>query len=276
MPNITKWVSTGLHSEQVAKRVASYMAGFAGLTAANTGTASNMRLLIGGVTAPTPLPQSNRVYNRGRDNYIKSTIFNAQPNEFSLAFEDYDGDLAAMMNGETIWSVGEWDFIPEGGSLSFQDTMWLFARHAQSKESDSDNQEGYENLLVYSVSGRMEAGNFDFQAPGAFNVQATASPAQKTMFGTTTLASHGKQTVYTARWFSEYPCSMVCFVGDGTIVAVPLGFTPISVAKTKFYRFDTGAALTVSSVSTVNDTATLSVAPTSAVVCIGIYETTDI
>jgi hypothetical protein len=277
MPNITQWASAGLHSVQVAQRGASgFMAGFAGLTTADTDQQSSMRLLIGGVTAPTPLPQSNRVYNRGRDGYIKSTIFNGQPNEFAIAFENYDGDLAAMLNNETVFTVGEWDFIPEGGSLSFQDSMWLIARHAQSKEADSDNQEGYENLLIYSVSGRVEAGNMDFQAPGAFNVQAVASPAQKTHFGTTCLASFGKQTVYTARWFSEYPCSMTCFIGDNSEDDITLGFTPISTAKTKAYNFGTGGALTVSSVNASTDEAKLSAAPGTGAVVIVVYETMDI
>lgn len=277
MANITQWASSGLYSVQIGQKGATgFMSGFAGLTTANTGTASSMRLLVGGTSAPSPLPQSSRVYNRGRDGYIKTTIFDAQPNDFNIAFEDFDGDVSVMLNTLTLLTVGEWDFVPEGGPTTFQACMWLFARHAVSKEAASDGSEGFENLLIMDSSGRIEPGNMDFQAPGTFTVAAQASPVATTHFGTTCLASYGQQTVYTARWFSDYPCSMTCFIGDNAIVAIPLGFTPISTAKTKAYNFATGGALTVSSVDTGADTATVSAAPASGAITVVVYETTDI
>lgn len=277
MPNITKWTSSGLHSIQVGgKGSGGNFSGFADLTTADVGTASSMRLLVGGVTAPTPTPQSNRVYNRGRDGYISGYIFDAAPNDFAMVFEDFDGDLAAFLNHDIVMTEGEWDVIAEGGEIEFRNTMWLLCREAQSKESGADNAPGFENLLIMSAGGRIEAGNMEFQSAGQFNVQAVASPVQKTFKGTTALASHGKNTIYTERWFSEFPCSMCLFVGNAVITAVPLGTTPISVAKTRFYLWSTGAALTVNSVDTSAKTATLSAAPASAALAVGIWETQDI
>lgn len=277
MANITQWASAGLHSAQVGAVMSSgAQAGFANLTTASVGLASNMSLLVGGVTVPTPLPQTTRVYNRGRDGYIKSTLFDAQPNEFTMAFEDFNGDVSALLNHDTVLTLGEWDFVPEGGPVNFQNTSWLFSRHAASKEASSDGSEGYENLWVFAVSGRIEPGNMEFQAPGGFNVQGVASPVQKTPLGTTTLVSNGKLTIYTWRFFSDYPVSCAAFVGDASIVAIPLGYTPISTAKTKAYNFTDAAALTVSSISTGGKTATVSAAPASGKVCAVIYETTDI
>ena len=277
MPNITRWASNGLHSIQVGARGSTgHFAGFAGLEAADTGESSGMRLLIGAVSAPSPLPGVNRVYNRGEDGYVSSFLHSAQPNDFTIGFEAIDGDLSAFLNQDTVLTEGQWDFIAEGGSVDFRDVMWLFSRHAQSKESDSDNAPGYENLLVMSSNGRLEPGSMDFQAAGAANIQAVASPVQKTHKGTTTLASFGKASIYTERFFSEYPVTMVCFVGDGTEDEISLPFTPISTVKSKAYLWSDGSALTVSAVNTSTDTATLSAAPASGAIVIVVFETTDI
>ncbi len=57
MPNITQWTSQGLHSIQVGQRGASgYFAGWAGLDATDTDSQSSTRLLVGGITVPSPLP----------------------------------------------------------------------------------------------------------------------------------------------------------------------------------------------------------------------------
>lgn len=277
MPNITQWASAGLYAVQVAQRGSTgHMAGWAGLEAADTDTESSMRLLIGGVTAPSPLPQATRVRNRGRDTFIAEHVFDAPPNDFNIVFEDFDGDVSALINTLTVFTLGEWDIVPEGGPTTFQAMYWLFTRHAISKETATDGTAGFENLLVLNSSGRVEPGTMDFQAPGTFTIVATASPVTETPYGTTALASHGQQTIVTERWFSEYPCSMTCFVGDNSEVDVGLGFTPISTDKTKAYNVDTGAALTVSSVNTSTDEAVLSAAPASGALCLVVYETTDI
>jgi len=276
MPNVTRWIPQGLHAIQVSQRIANYLAGFGGLTLSDGGQSSNMRLLIGGVSAASPLPQSQRVYNRGRDGTIATRIFNGNPNDFNLGFEDFDGDLAAMMNVLDILTLGEWDFVPEGGPINFQNIAIMVTRHAISAEPDSEGTEGYENALYMSCSGRIEPGSADYQSPGAFTMTAQASPVQLTPFGTTVLAAHGQQSMYSWRWFSQYPTSVCTLIGDGVEDEITLGMTPISTAKTKAFDVTSGTQLTVSSVNTGTDKAALSAAPTDehAVVCF--YETTDI
>ncbi len=277
MPNITQWASQGLYAIQVGQRASSgYFSGFAGLPTTTGDLQSSMRLMVGGVSAPSPLPQSTHVRNRGRDGYLSDRIFEAAPNDFSIGFEDYDGDLAALMNSLTIFTLGEWDIVPEGGPTTFANIMWLFSRHAVSKESATDGAEGFENMLVYASTGRYEPGNMEWQGVGAYNIVATATPVQSTIFGTTVLATHGQQSMYTERWFSEYPCSLTCFIADGAEVDVTLGFTPISAAKTKAYNFTTGLAVTVSSVNTGTDEAVLAAAQSNHDAVVVVYETTDI
>ncbi len=276
MPNISRWTAAGLHSIQVGGRMTSGApAGFANLTVADTGDSGNLSLLVGGVTAPSPLPQSSHVRPRGEDGYIGDFIFDAAPNDFTIVFEAYDRDLSGFLNKENGVTLGEWDFAAEGGSVSFQDSMWLFSRRAQSKETGSTDT-GYENMLVLSSGGRLEPGNMEWQAIGSINAVATATPVLTNMFGQTVLATYGKQSIYTLRWFSEYPCSIAVLVGDGAETDVQLGFTPVTTAKTKAYNFGTGVALTVSSVNTGTDVAVLSAAPASGAVSVVLYETNDI
>jgi hypothetical protein len=277
LANITQWASQGLHSIQVGQRGASgYFAGWAGLDATDTDSQSSTRLLVGGITAPSPLPQFQHVRNRGRNGFLADRIFESAPNDFTLTFEDFDAELSALMNSLTILTLGEWDIVPEGGPTTFQNMMWLFARHAISKESGSDGTEGFENLLVYSSSGRYEPGNMEYQAPGAFNIVATGSPVQKTIFGTTALVAHGQQSFYTERWFSTYPCFLTCFVADGSEVDIGLGYTPISTAKTKCWNFTTGLQVTVNSVNTSTDEAVIAAAQTSGDILVVVAESTDI
>lgn len=276
MPNITQWVAAGLHSAQYTPRMANGApAGFANLALTDTGDSSNMRLLIGAVSAPSPLPSSTHVRPRGEDGYTGDFIFNAAPNDFNIGFEGFDGDLSTILNKETLVTLGEWDFVPEGGSVDFQDGMWLFSRRAQSKEAGS-TETGYENLLVLSSSGRLEPGNMEWQGIGAINAAATATPVQTNMFGQSVLSTYGKQSIYSLRWFSEYPTSIAVLISDGTEDTIQLGFTPINTAKTKAVRYDTGAPLTVSSVNTSTDEAVLSAAPTTGIAIICLYETSDI
>lgn len=277
MANITRWIPQGFYAMHVGQRKGNYMAGFAGLLLTATGAPSSaMRLLVGGVSAASPLPQATRVRNRGRDGYIATRIFDAPPNDFNIGFEDFDGDLAAMLNTLTIKTLGEWDFVPEGGPTTFQNIACLVQRHAVSAEPDSEGLEGFENTLYLNCSGRIEPGNAEFQAAGTFNLVAQASPVTTTLFGTTVVADHGQQSIYSERWFSEYPCSLVCTIGDGTETDVALPFTPISTAKTKAYDVTTGLALTVSSVNTGTDEATLSAAMINDHAILTIFESSDI
>lgn len=276
MPNITKWAASGLHANLMGKRGSSgYFAGFAGLTAANTNTASSMRLLKGAVEAASPVPTVVRSANRGENGEIARFAFKGSNPDLTFTFEGYDADLGAAMNRDTIMTEGEWDHVPEGGILSVQNMMALVIRDAVSLETDSYGTPGYENALYMSVGGRLEVGNAAYQAAGQVLAQLVANEVEKTHKGTTWLASHGKITGMVSRWFSERPCALTCFIGDNAEDEIPLGFTPISTAKTKAYLWSTGAALTVSSVNTTTDTATLSAAPASGAIVTVVYEQSD-
>lgn len=276
MANINSFAGTGLHSAQVGGLMTNgAQAGFGNLTLASVGLASNMRLLNGVVAAPSPLPQSTHVRNRGEDSYISDQIFDAAPNNFNIGFEAYDGVLSGFLNKETVVTLGEWNLFGEGGPVDFQNASWLFSRRATSQDVGT-TESGYENLLVLSSGGRLEPGNMDWQAIGSILAVALAQPVTVTPFGTTVLSQFGKASIYTMRWFSDFPCSICAFVGNAVIVAIPLGFTPVTAAKTKAYNFLTGAALTVSSISTGAKTATLSAAPASGVPVVVVYEASDI
>src|SRR5664279_2634927 len=134
MPNITSWAGAGLHSIQVGGiMVGGAQAGFGNLTLASVGLASNMRKLVGAVGAPSPLPQSTHVRNRGEDGYIADFIFDSAPNNFTIAMEAYDGSLSGFLNKESALTLGYWNIFGEGGSVNFQNCSWLLSRRAESQ-----------------------------------------------------------------------------------------------------------------------------------------------
>lgn len=276
--NISSWAANGLHSMQVAARGAtSFMAGFANLTATNTGTGSGMHLMQGVVTAPSPLPGINRTFNRGEDGYIAGFVRDAQPGEFGIATESNDSDLEVFLKKVLLHTIGNWDMVNRGQSnRNFQDTIVLLSREAQDRESASAGAAGYDNLLIYSATYRSLPDSFAFQAAGGVTYQGAANRVTKTPWGEVIATAFTENDGVTDEFWSLFPWTMDCVIGDGTITALPLSHVPVDAASTKVYDFAAGTALTVSSVNTSAKTATVSAAPTSGKICVVLYEASDL
>ena len=277
MSNITKFAAGGLRKVQVGVRGSGgFFAGFAGLTAADTGEVSGMRVVDGAVTAPSPASNRNLVYPRKDDGYGKPFNFEGQPNEFGLVFEQMDKDLKNLLIGTTLYTVNEWDFSAGGvQGQTYQDTIWLLTREGYSTEPGSEGEPGFDNMLILSSTFSVDEGDMAFQAVGDVTYTGSPSAVSKLPWGVSTVSVFGKAAMQVVTFFTQYVPTLVCFIGDGTEDEIALPVTPISVAKTKFWNFDTGAALTTSSVNTSTDTATLSAAPGSGVEVVGVVETTD-
>lgn len=275
--NVNQWAAAGLKIMQVGVRGSGgNFAGAANLTAANTGTASGMRRIPGPVTAPNPVPNVNRVRNRGNDGYIATHLFETEPPDFDLETEANDQDAENMMISATTYALGEWDMSGRGVAIpTFRDIVTLLTRQAESEESGSEGN-GYDNLLIMSSKYLPRQGQFSFQSATGATYPGNGNRVTKLPWGVTVSTAIGLGDAMTMEWWSEYPCTLVCFIGDGAITDVPLPFTPITAAKTKFFNFATAAALTVSSVNTSTDKAVLSAAPSSGLITVGIFETQDL
>lgn len=276
--NISEWASAGLHCIQIGARDANgVFQGFGKLTTADTGDVSGMRHIQGAVTAPTPVPGVNRVYPRDDDRYHGGFTFDAQPSEFGIEFEATDLDVAAFIGKKSLYTLGNWDILNSGNAnRQYQDCVMLFSREAQSWESASDGSPGYDNLLIPSTKFTRNRGNAAFQAVGSNVLNGIASPVQTSLWKKALIDLLGDSDGLTWEWWSQYVPTFVSFVGDNSLAVIPLPVTPVDAASTKWFNGSTGAALTVSSVSVGSDTATVSVAPASGLMTVGMLETPDL
>lgn len=275
--NVGMWAAAGLKAVQIGARGSGgNFAGFANLTAANTGTASGMRRVPGVVTAPNPVPNANRVRNRGNDGYIATHLFEAEPPDFDIETEAIDQDIENLMIGSSTYVLGNWDMSGRGAAIpNLRDMIVLLTRVAESEESGNEGN-GYDNLLIMSSKFQPHQGSFSFQSASGVTYSGNANRVSKLPWGVSVATAMTLGDAMTFEFWTEYPATLTAFVGDGIIVAVPLAYTPISVAKTKGFTFSTGVAVTVSSVDTALDTATLSAAPASGAIVVLIHETPDL
>lgn len=278
MPNIAEWAAAGLDAIHLtARNSGGFMSGYAKLTASNTGTGSGMRRLKGAINAPFAIPEPNRKAIRGDNRRIATFQFeNGNPNAFTLDMGVTDLNSEGFMQGSTLVTVGEWDFGIRGASNpTYQDMILLLTRDNSSQETGSLGTSGFENMLILNVNATpLGDDNFADSAEGGSRYACIADPADVTPWGVNLYSAFGLREATTIVWSSEYRCAMQAFVGDGAITAIPVDYTPASssTAKAKVYNTATGVAMTTSSVSVGGKTVTVSVAPTSGVLYVVIYE----
>lgn len=279
--NIAQWAGDNLIALQAGLLIGGRFAGFAGLTAADTGDSSGMRRLRGVIRVPVAgAPPPDRVPRIADGGVIANfTRANTDVRRFTLEMAGPDLDFEAMIQNASKYVLGEWDMglrdTDVAPTLKF---VLIATRYADSQESTSLNEKGYENLICLNASitplgdSGMAVEEFGGASYDVVLDKVATTPwgiAMATAFGVT----NGGRTVVLA---SEYPLTMQAFIGDNTIDDIPLDYHPLTAAKTKFFDYDGASALTVSAVNTPTDTATVSAAPGSGVETVGLYETDEI
>lgn len=277
MANIGEFASAGLAAIQIGARNSSGLfQGYGKLTASDTGDVSGMRRVRGAVTGANPVPDITRIRNRGDDGYIATHLFEAEPPEFNLEFESTDIEVEAFLTSATILALGEWDMAGRGqGIPTLQDTTVLMCRQTESQEVGATGN-GYENLLIASAKFRPTPGDYSWQAVGTSVLNGAADRVTTLPWGATVTSAIGQSDLMTMTWMSTFPCTMVALVGDGAEDEFVLPYAPSTVARTKAWRTDTGAALTVSSVNSGAKSITLSAAPASGLLVVVLLEVTDL
>lgn len=163
------------------------------------------------------------------------------------------------------------------GAAVYKDVLLLFTRQAKEKGA-GDGISGYEHLVIYKSQlvttsvPQAFAGREGAVYRSSVNTTTTAKrPWGETLSDVT----HGTTTEVMFTFFDNYKWTFHNFTGDGIVTSVTLEKTPVTVARTLAKRFDTGAALTVSSVTPATKVAVLSAAPAAALSCIFFYAYVD-
>jgi hypothetical protein len=274
--NISEWCGSGLEAVYYGARGSGgFFTGFAKLTSANTGTASGMRMLKAAINAPIAMPAPKYAPRRGNNRLRRRHVYSGDPSQFKLDTTIRDLNAEGFLQGSAIKTIGDWDFGLVGpGRPNLQDTMLHLTRYANAEEGEG-GEDGWDNLLLFNINGTPLGDDTWRDSEGStVSYDCKAEFSTVTPFGTTIPADFTLQDGIGFTWWSANQSAVVAFVGNGTLAAIPLNFTPISSAKTKFWLTEDGSALTVSSVDASAKTATLSAALASGKLIFGIYEHT--
>lgn len=159
----------------------------------------------------------------------------------------------------------------------YKDVLLLFTRQAKEKGA-GDGLSGYEHLVIYKsqlVTTSVPQA-FEGRTGAVYRTSVSTTRSSKRPWGETLSdVTHGTTSEIMFQFFDSYKWTFFNFTGDGTATDVVLAKTPVTVARTLAKRFDTAAALTVSSVTPSTRTAVLNAAPTAALSCIFFHAYTD-
>lgn len=275
--NVSEWAAAGLDAIHVAARSDSgFFAGFANLTASSTGTGSGMRRLRGAIRAPFSVAEPRRVNVRGDNGKIATFQFaNDGDNTFVLEMGVTDLTFEGMAQGSAVLTLGNWDMGLRGSNQPvFENLIFLLTRNAESQETASLHDPGYENLIVFNVQA-LPLGDEAFadSAEGGSRYSCVANPVSKTPWGVALDTAFALKDGGAVTWNSQYRCMMHVFIGDGTATAIVVDYTPVSATATKCFNADTGAAITVSSITAGTKTITLAAAVPIGKFGVILYET---
>lgn len=186
--------------------------------------------------------------------------------------------LDVALVGTKIKTEGEWELDGQDTSKAGQEKDVLLMYHRQALVTDQADPDfgsrRWQNFFIYKTRV-IPKGNTPGQGGADQNAyQIIPTGVIRTPWGDTfDETDFGYTRAVRGRLTSEYPLRAEWYDANGTATIYNLEWTPINVAKTRAYRVDTGANLTVSSVDTTAKTVTLNgSAPANIAI---LYETSD-
>lgn len=234
--NIVEWASDNLLGVWVSARNANgLLGGFDNLDETDTGSYSEFHRLLGGITAPLPIPEDATARTRGDGRTLHTWTREADTdNAYTLDMAVRDIDADAFFNGGTTHMLGYyWKMGVLGASgRSPQDSILLLHRYA--KDTLTGKPQGYENALVFSNTLQaIGDDNFAQDTVGGARYSGVSNRVNRFPWGEQIVDATNYADGITDSWVSEFPVMFGTIVGDGALTAIPLEHTP---ADTDVYR----------------------------------------
>lgn len=273
--NASLWDAAGLDAIHVAYRnTLGYMAGFGNLNAASThNTGSGMRRLLMAQSAPLAIPEPVEKPINGDDiNYDTFFFGSADPQSGLLEVGQDDNAFSIAADGTTAKAVGIYSFYGQGDSIANPGNfMFLLTRQAHENAQSA----GFENELFLNCRVKaLGSDNRQFQTEAKFRYKVSFNQSAKLPWAEAISSAMGVSYRRSIKWASLYRCMFHIWIADGSAsTTTAFDYAPVDAASTKAWRADTGAALTVNSVSVGGKTATLSAAPPDTTPVILLYQT---
>lgn len=254
----------------------------ASTSAPAAGSASGMIRLLGIQNVPSAIPTPDTVQVPGDDDVMGEFDFNPTASRaYDATFSVNDETLASLLLGVNVETAGGMRMY-EDDIKDVPDVQCMVIHQGRAKSQDSGTKgvPGYEAYVYHSATVRfLGRQQLNIREPAVYRVRITPQLVTKTFDGLTINAStQGTEASRRKHIASDYPIHAVAFTCNGSALAVPLDYTPISTA-TCYYRFETalgsgsyGTPQTFASVSVSAKTATLNAAHTSGLQGIAVYQ----
>lgn len=255
-----------------------YLTGGTNTPPAAGANGSGLTQLLGVKEAPITVPENDTVPITGDDSLLGEFLFpNVATRRFTVTTAVMDMDIEAELLGITVEQVGEIDV----GALDIEDAPEFdscFIFQSRAKKQDAGVNKGKKawsgHFVPLANAQPLNRQTFSERAGAVYRYDVVPQVASHNIWGTTIAGSGiGTDALRLRPFSSEYPVHIMRFTGDGITATFNLDFTPITAAKTKVLV--RRVAATVLSVSTVNDTFTLSAIPPSGAEIIVVYEFTE-
>lgn len=224
-------------------------------------------------------PENQRIQHVGDDNTFAQDFL--PPGELpsgTFITAKTNQTLDALLLGQQVQALGEWelDGLNTDNAGAEIDGCLMYWRRAKLTEP-GNAAFGSRRWQTFFIPKTTITPNGNTPTQGSAdenNYSLTPTGVLQTPWGVAFTANdNGFLRCVRLRMTSEYPVMMERYTGNATLDTFNTEFSPITVAKTKAFNADTGAALTVNAIGA--NSFTLSAAPGNGVAVVALYETDD-
>jgi hypothetical protein len=272
--NVTQWIAAGF--ERMEYSLLSTTGVITGGTLTSlpaNGSGVSIARFTGVQSAEPTIPEPEFVAIPGDDDVQgKFTFAPADTPSFNILHGVNDLTIGAASESTTNVAYGDVTVRSlQPGAPVYRDALLLFIRQAKEKGA-GDGLQGYEHLCIYKsqlVTASIPQA-FNGREGGQYRTSVNTTRSSKRPWGESLSdGTHGTTSEVCFTWFDNYRWTFFLFQGDNSATDIVLSKTPVNdTGRCLVRRFDTGAALTVSSITTATKTVVLSAAPAAALSCV--------
>jgi len=245
--NIAKLISAGFEEGQIALLSGNYPMGLAG--ALSQGSSAGLYFMLGVQTANVQIPNYEKTTIMGNNRPMGTFLWKpGDLPEFDIDVAVADLDLAAAVEGVKARDLDKWTLHPMMGSdVVFKDCMLLLSTEAQSKDSGSDGDSLFYNLLIPKCKlGYVGPQGVNQRGENVFRFHVVVRTTDTYPWGEAlSAAAEGTTGAVIVEWFSENKVTLDTIKVAAVTAQITLAYTPAMstvTANSGILAYKNGAA----------------------------------
>jgi len=232
--NIAKLISAGFEEAQIALLNGNYPMGLTG--ALTQGSSAGMYNMLGVQTANVQIPNYEKTTIMGNNRPMGTFLWKpGDLPEFDIDVAVSDADLSAAVEGVKARDLDKWTLHPmQGSDVVFKDCMLLLSTEAQSKESGSDGDSLWYNLLIPKCKlGYVGPQGVNQRGENVFRYHVVVRPIDTYPWGEAlSTANEGTTGAVIIEWNSENKVSLDTIKVAAATAQITLAYTPAMTTVT--------------------------------------------